>query len=80
MPQSALVAACMYSRCMTALQVYSSKPGENQMTISSVDQSQRKAARVVGLAYLLTIPPAVFAGVTLRFTPGFMLTAAPQAD
>jgi hypothetical protein len=46
---------------MTALQVYSANPGENQMTISSVDQSQRKAARVVGLAYLLAIPPAVFA-------------------
>ncbi|HAF23188.1 MAG TPA: DUF4386 domain-containing protein [Blastocatellia bacterium] len=31
------------------------------MTISSVDESQRKAARVVGLAYLLGNPPAIFA-------------------
>ncbi len=31
------------------------------MAISSVDESQRKAARVVGLSYLLALPPAVFA-------------------
>src|SRR2546421_4200291 len=31
------------------------------MTISSIDESQRKAARVVGLSYLLALPPAVFA-------------------
>jgi hypothetical protein len=31
------------------------------MTISTIDGSQRKAARVVGLAYLLALPPAVFA-------------------
>ncbi|MBI1750056.1 MAG: DUF4386 domain-containing protein [Acidobacteria bacterium] len=33
------------------------------MTISTIDESQRKAARVVGLTYLLAIPPALFAGV-----------------
>jgi hypothetical protein len=31
------------------------------MAISTIDGSQRKAARVVGVAYLLAIPPAVFA-------------------
>lgn len=31
------------------------------MAISAIDESQRKAARVVGWAYLLAIPPAVFA-------------------
>lgn len=31
------------------------------MAISTIDGSQRKAARVVGLAYLLALPPAVFA-------------------
>lgn len=31
------------------------------METSAIDQSQRKAARVVGWAYLLAIPPAVFA-------------------
>lgn len=31
------------------------------MTITSADESQRKAARVVGLAYLLAIPLALFA-------------------
>src|SRR5712692_7409090 len=30
------------------------------MAISTIDGSQRKAARVVGLAYLLAIPPALF--------------------
>ncbi len=33
------------------------------MAISTIDESQRKAARVVGWAYLLAIPPAVFAEV-----------------
>jgi hypothetical protein len=32
------------------------------MTRSSVEESQRKAARVVGLAYLPAILPALFAG------------------
>jgi hypothetical protein len=31
------------------------------MTLSTIDGSQRKAAKVVGLAYLLAIPPALFA-------------------
>jgi hypothetical protein len=31
------------------------------MRVSTIDTSQRKAARVVGLAYLLAIPPALFA-------------------
>ena len=31
------------------------------MAISTIDESQRKAAKVVGWAYLLAIPPAVFA-------------------
>jgi len=30
---------------------------------STVDDSQRKAARVVGLAYLLALPPALFSGI-----------------
>jgi hypothetical protein len=33
------------------------------MTTLAIDDSQRKAARVVGLAYLLAIPPALFAGI-----------------
>jgi hypothetical protein len=36
------------------------------MTISSIDESQRKAANVVGLAYLLALPPAVFAEFYVR--------------
>lgn len=32
------------------------------MAITHIDDSQRKAARVVGLSYLLAIPPALFAG------------------
>jgi hypothetical protein len=31
------------------------------MTINSIEESQRKAARVVGLAYLLALVPAIFA-------------------
>jgi hypothetical protein len=31
------------------------------MTISTIDESQRKVARVVGLVYLLALPPALFA-------------------
>src|SRR5260370_6199545 len=31
------------------------------MAISTIDESQHKAAKVVGWAYLLAIPPAVFA-------------------
>ncbi len=30
------------------------------MTITTIDESQRKAARVVGLAYLFALPPALF--------------------
>lgn len=33
------------------------------MTPSAIDGSQRQAARVVGLAYLLALPPALFAGL-----------------
>ena len=36
------------------------------MTIGIVDESQRKAARVVGSAYLLALPPAVFAEFYVR--------------
>jgi hypothetical protein len=32
------------------------------MTITIIDDSQRKAARVVGLSYLLALPPALLAG------------------
>ena len=32
------------------------------MAITLIDDSQRKAARVVGLSYLLAMPPALFAG------------------
>ena len=31
------------------------------MTIGTIDESQRKAARVVGFAYLFALPPAIFA-------------------
>jgi len=34
--------------------------------VSSADESQRRAARVVGLAYLFALPPAVFAEVYVR--------------
>ena len=33
------------------------------MTIRSIDDSQRSAARVVGASYLLAIPPALFTGI-----------------
>jgi hypothetical protein len=33
------------------------------MTTRSIDSGQRKAARVIGLAYLLAIPPALFTGI-----------------
>jgi hypothetical protein len=33
------------------------------MSVPSIDDSQRQAARVVGLAYLLAIPPALFSGI-----------------
>jgi hypothetical protein len=36
------------------------------MTTGTVDESQRKAARVVGLSYLLALPPAVFAEFYVR--------------
>ena len=31
------------------------------MTIGTIDQSQRKAAKVVGFSYLFALPPAIFA-------------------
>ena len=36
------------------------------MTISTLDESQRDAARVVGLTYLAALPPAVFAEFYVR--------------
>jgi hypothetical protein len=36
------------------------------MTISTIDASQRKAATVVGLCYLLALPPAIFAEFYVR--------------
>jgi Domain of unknown function (DUF4386) len=36
------------------------------MTIGTIDQSQRKAAKVVGLAYLFALPPAIFAKFSVR--------------
>lgn len=36
------------------------------MTIGTIDQSRRKAAKVVGLAYLLALPPAIFAEFYVR--------------
>ena len=36
------------------------------MTIGTIDESQRKAARVVGVAYLLALPPAIFAEFYVR--------------
>src|SRR2546430_8566448 len=35
--------------------------GERGMTIGTIDESQRKAAKVVGFSYLFALPPAVFA-------------------
>src|SRR5256884_1553439 len=36
------------------------------MTIGTIDESQRKAARVVGFSYLLALPPAIFAEFYVR--------------
>src|SRR6266702_2170304 len=36
------------------------------MRIGTIDESQRKAATVVGLSYLLALPPAVFAEFYVR--------------
>src|SRR5207248_6095885 len=36
------------------------------MTIGTIDQSQRKAATVVGLSYLFALPPAIFAEFYVR--------------
>jgi hypothetical protein len=36
------------------------------MTIGTIDESQRKAAMLVGLAYLLALPPAIFAEFYVR--------------
>jgi hypothetical protein len=45
-------------------------PGDDdpneRMTAPAVDESQRKAARVVGFSYLLALPPAVFAEFYVR--------------
>src|SRR6266404_2833839 len=35
--------------------------GESGMTIGTIDESQRKAATVVGFSYLFALPPAIFA-------------------
>src|SRR5664279_1319065 len=36
------------------------------MTIGTIDESQREAARVVGFAYLFALPPAIFAEFYVR--------------
>jgi hypothetical protein len=36
------------------------------MTIGTIDETQRKAAKVVGLAYLFALPPAIFAEFYVR--------------
>ncbi len=36
------------------------------MTMGTIDESQRKAARVVGFAYLFALPPAIFAEFYVR--------------
>ena len=36
------------------------------MTISAIDESQRKAARLAGFAYLLTLPFVVFANFAIH--------------
>jgi len=36
------------------------------MTIGTIDESQRKAARVVGFSYLIALPPAIFAEFYVR--------------
>ena len=41
---------------------------EMKMTISTIDESQRKAARVVGFTYLFALVPAVFAEFYVRGT------------
>src|SRR3989475_7026265 len=35
--------------------------GESGMTIGTIEESQRKAAKVVGFSYLFALPPAIFA-------------------
>src|SRR5438445_7275440 len=36
------------------------------MTIATIDESQRKAATVVGFSYLFALPPAIFAEFYVR--------------
>ena len=36
------------------------------MTIATIDESQRKAATVVGFSYLVALPPAIFAEFYVR--------------
>jgi hypothetical protein len=36
------------------------------MTIGTIDESQRKAARLVGSSYLFALPPAIFAELYVR--------------
>jgi uncharacterized protein DUF4386 len=40
--------------------------GEAEMTIGTIDESQRKAATVVGFSYLFALPPAIFAEFYVR--------------
>jgi len=47
---------------------------------SAVDDSQRKAARVVGLAYLLAIPPALFSGIYVASHLAGPVSAADAAQ
>lgn len=44
------------------------------MTISTIDESQRKATRVVGFAYLFALVPAVFAEFFAQHAPQVRLT------
>src|SRR5438552_19083078 len=43
-----------------------SGPAGSGMTIGTIDESQRKAARVVGFSYLFALPPAIFAEFYVR--------------
>src|ERR1700730_11105849 len=42
------------------------RPWGSEMAIGTIDESQRKAARVVGFAYLFALPPAIFAEFYVR--------------
>ena len=50
------------------------------MTISTLDESQRKAAKVVGFTYLFALPPAIFAEFFARGPLIVSSDAAPTGD